>query len=535
MYLIINSAIFSLLFTVSPPDLQLSITHFIYNFLFFYSLFSIISFTGGKYLNRVFIIIFSLIFIGTQIKFKFQRDYTYFWDINLLKDAVKVFNNFKGDIVDIKMLFFILILVIVLILADKIKLYYSNRPILIGVSAILIFNLIPNNKSYSLEETFSKKGKVLGFIKSYSLVKESYAEGTQSIEDKDKFKLPDILEKQPIIDKDNLDVVVIQSETFYDIMRLEEHGIDVKGDVTKNFRQYQKEGIYGKTYVPVLGGMTCNSEFELLTGMSARLFQKGSIIYTGYLKNQTDSLAWRLKENGYKTVAIHDYERDFWERDRVYPLLGFDEFISMESFINPKKYDHWIADSEIFNKTLEELDKEDGKNKFIFTVTVQNHAPFSYKASKDVVNVKGFPKEDTKSMTNYVSGLNISDIALKDFMEKVRKRNKPTIVVFYGDHQPSADHKYFNTMDFFKEEKNKYETDYFIWYNKGTQIQNQNIDTSLIGIGNKVKELLGITNSYDRYVLKEYSETNRDNYFNITYGRNNIYHFNSFSTFNKKQ
>ena len=90
-------------------------------------------------------------------------------------------------------------------------------------------------------------------------------------------------------------------------------------------------------------------------------------------------------------------------------------------------------------------------------------------------------------------------------------------------------------MDFFKEEKNKYETDYFIWYNKDTQIQNQNIDTSLIGIGNKVKELLGVTNSYDRYVLKEYSETNRDNYFNITYGRNNIYHFNSFSTFNKKQ
>lgn len=55
------------------------------------------------------------------------------------------------------MLFFILILVIVLILADKIKLYYSNRPILIGVSAILMMT-IPNNKSL-LEETFSKKRK----------------------------------------------------------------------------------------------------------------------------------------------------------------------------------------------------------------------------------------------------------------------------------------------------------------------------------------------------------------------------------------
>ena len=43
-----------------------------------------------------------------------------------------------------------------------------------------------------------------------------------------------------------------------------------------------------------------------------------------------ESLAYNLKSYGYKAYAIHDHEGSFYERNLVYPNLGFDVFDSVE-------------------------------------------------------------------------------------------------------------------------------------------------------------------------------------------------------------
>ena len=536
MHNIVNALFFAIFFTLAPPRAEYIIISFIFNFIIFFGLYTICSSKGSKVPTRIVTGISSLLLFSNFIKFKFQNDFIYWWDINLLKDAIKVADKFYDKIFTVDSILFALTFIFVLILMDRLTIneFHFKTFIISTVLFVTVITIFPNN-TFDLDESYNKNGKLIGLLKSIKIQNDTFAQGREKPTEEDKnlkYKLPVIDEKPRQINPDNLDVVIIQSETFFDIMKLNgKENISISKDVTKNFRKYQSEGIHGEVNVPVIGGMTCNSEFELLTGISARLFQKGSIVYTGYLKSETDSLAWRLKNSGYNTTAIHNYERDFWERDVKYPLLGFDEFISMESFKNPKKYDHWIADEEIFNKTIDVLDKKSGNN-LVFTVTVQNHAPFSYKSQKDSVNVKGFSKQDTQSMKNYASGLYISDKALYNFMETIRKREKPTLVVFYGDHQPSYEHEYYKTMNYFKDENNRYKTDYFIWFNKPNTLDPTIENTSLIALGNKVKEIIGLTDDFDRFILEEYGFPNQDKYFDIKWGKENTYYHQSFTRFN---
>ena len=50
--------------------------------------------------------------------------------------------------------------------------------------------------------------------------------------------------------------------------------------------------IRGDLYMPVFGAMTCNSEFEMLTGYSMAFAPSGSVPYQVYMRMPSYSLAW---------------------------------------------------------------------------------------------------------------------------------------------------------------------------------------------------------------------------------------------------
>ncbi len=48
-----------------------------------------------------------------------------------------------------------------------------------------------------------------------------------------------------------------------------------------------------------------------------------------------------LKENGYSTIAIHPYQKTFYSRNMAYNKLGFNKFVTEESFVDvtrPRAY-----------------------------------------------------------------------------------------------------------------------------------------------------------------------------------------------------
>ena len=54
----------------------------------------------------------------------------------------------------------------------------------------------------------------------------------------------------------------------------------------------------------------------------------GSTPYQAYVKRELPSLASYLKQYGYETLACHFASGSNWNRDQVYPLLGFDTFLT---------------------------------------------------------------------------------------------------------------------------------------------------------------------------------------------------------------
>lgn len=299
------------------------------------------------------------------------------------------------------------------------------------------------------------------------------------------------------------DVIVIQSETFFDISKIDE--LTLSDDVTKYFRKYQSEGLGGEVYVPVIGGSTVNTEFEFLTGLQTK-YSNYYMPYQNSITEKMPSLAWDFREIGYKSIAIHNYKKEFYRRDEVYPLLGFEKFISMEDFEEPEFIGGWMSDRDIFKKILSELDKKSNKPRFIFAVTVQNHGPFFYEDYKDlldIVNIKGLPQRDKEQVESFATGLKYSDIALKEFMEEIKKRDRKTLVVFYGDHLPSAEYKMYSSLDYFNKAEKMYTSDYFIWSSE-KNIKGKE-DMPIVYLSRYLKTMFKEPTKVDSFVLNNVS------------------------------
>ena len=99
-------------------------------------------------------------------------------------------------------------------------------------------------------------------------------------------------------------IVFVMNETFADL--------SVFDGLQNNYRgpRFFKKGLTGTLArgdlsCSVTGAGTCNTEFEALTGESMLYAGSGKYPYTMYDFSKVDNIARQLKEEGYKTTAMH--------------------------------------------------------------------------------------------------------------------------------------------------------------------------------------------------------------------------------------
>ena len=240
---------------------------------------------------------------------------------------------------------------------------------------------------------------------------------------------------------EKVNVVYVMSESFIDPKlgkHLYDYGNKEPIPYTQEIKKSQSSGWAASSEY---GGGTANVEFEALTGLSN--FFLNSIPYTSIVpaNKDTPSIVKNFNENGYKTIAMHPYNRNMYRREVVYPNLGFQEYKSADGFKNNSKIDNskYISDESAFNEVLTEL-KNSQKPEFIHLVTMQNHMPYeenAYSEHNFSVNAKnGANPENAKTVQAYLEGISRSDKAMKNFLSEIEKLNEKTIVVFWGDHWP---------------------------------------------------------------------------------------------------
>ena len=144
--------------------------------------------------------------------------------------------------------------------------------------------------------------------------------------------------------------------------------------------------------------------------------------------------------------AMHPYNASGYNRNRVYPLIGVDSFVTKEEFVGAKKVRGLISDEADYDKMIELYEQQKGDKPFVmFNVTMQNHNPYTKKSSfKEPIKVTSFQADP--EVEQYLSLIHESDAALQKLIAYYEKQAEQAVIVFFGDHQPHLPDSFYFQM-----------------------------------------------------------------------------------------
>lgn len=280
-------------------------------------------------------------------------------------------------------------------------------------------------------------------------------------------------------------IIMIMNESFSDLRVL--GSFSTNTDVMGFYDSLKENTIKGYVQSSVYGGYTSNSEFEFLTGCS-KVFLPGNP-YLQYMDGCIPSLISNIKaQDGYdEAVAIHPYNASGYNRNRVYPLLGFDKFLSADDFEEPVFVRDYISDLSNYHK-IEELyeQKKKGSLLCVFNVTMQNHNPYSNTNYKFEDSVHITSSASNLQAEQYLSLMKMSDKALEQLVTYFKNASEPVIILLFGDHQPHLPDLFYKDvmgkepLQFTKQDTMlKHKVPFLIWANydiPGMFIENASIN-----------------------------------------------------------
>lgn len=233
------------------------------------------------------------------------------------------------------------------------------------------------------------------------------------------------------------DIVIIQSESLFEPSQL-------NGFADKPILQHitgEKPSLAGNLDVPVFGGRTLQTEFEVLTGVPVAFYPGSMFAYYELVDHRINALPRVLDGLGYQTVVMHPNDRGFWRRGTVMPAMGFGTFQDIDSFLYPRDFSEreHVSDAALTRGVLAELDSASGPT-FITAVTMDNHGPWGDFAPHDDASL-GLPAalagKGRAELADYVARAIDADKAYGFLLDALKRRARPTIVLIYGDHLPA--------------------------------------------------------------------------------------------------
>ncbi len=371
------------------------------------------------------------------------------WDIFSAKTAASVADNFSYALS--ARACFVLLGFGGLLLAEQLFPYRIRRGklrLILGISCILLLTglvfVLHNDAAVSRMRLYNKMftpgvvQKRNGMVVAFTMeLKYLVVEKPAGYDAEECRTLLAAYEKTPSETEKRPNIIVIMDEAFADMSYL--------GDVETNkeympfFRSLQEgeNTVSGSVHVSVLGGNTANTEFEFLTGNTMAFLPEGSVPYQQYLRGELPSLASRLKEEGYATVAMHPYHAAGWCRDKVYSWMGFDVFRALPDYPDAEYVRKYVSDQADFERIIQEYEQRDREKPiFLFNVTMQNHGGYDQEFDNFVPEITG-TKCQSKALDQYLSLISLTDQALQELIGYFMQEEEETIILFFGDHQPN--------------------------------------------------------------------------------------------------
>ncbi|WP_130617470.1 LTA synthase family protein [Dyella amyloliquefaciens] len=255
-------------------------------------------------------------------------------------------------------------------------------------------------------------------------------------------------DRKPADEKQGLppDVVVIQSESFFNPDSIREVGDT--SDLLPNLHRAITQGEGGAMIVPTFGGGTIRTEFEVLTAVPLRAYAKVQFPYLQFGQDKVPSIARVFSGAGYESIAIHGNSGTFWSRNHALRVLGFDRFLTEKDFGKDAQRDGaFLSDRSMTDKIINELDKP-GRPRFIFAISIEAHGPYtqvpvSDESSRELMaHSSPFSADAADEYSHYAYHIAHADHEFGRLWDYLKRRGRPYLLVFYGDHLPGFRYVY---------------------------------------------------------------------------------------------
>lgn len=434
----------------------------------------------------------TVLLIINHFKVKFRDEPLMPTDFSLGKEAKNIVANYDLSL-DIVVFVCLVICAVTFFLAIK---YIKNkRPgIMISIIGIIVtsaltvgaYNVIYKNTRiydallsnlgiYHETTIVSSKGLVYSLINNTSVMKYEKPDGYS------------LNEAQAILDKyedttlsdDTPNLIAVMGEAFTDMQDWD--NVSFADENPYDYINFLREkGAYGKIFVPGFAGGTSSTEFEFLTGCNTSAISTSMpTAYKTLITSPAFSIARLYKEKGFEAKAMHPGFPWFYNRQNVYPRFGFDSFTSREDLTGEIKQTGYYADDTVASDMIisdynRHLSENPDQGYFNFTVTIQNHGPYNdhelLYEKEYISKTEDMTDEEYYIINNYLGGIKSANEFLKTIYEYINTLDKPTVLVFFGDHLPYLDSEEMLyeklgldiSSDTYQAYENKYSTNYII-------------------------------------------------------------------------
>ena len=285
----------------------------------------------------------------------------------------------------------------------------------------------------------------------------------------------ELMEQYPGVEGDDsvtrpVNIVAIMNESYADFSIFDT--FEANQDPAPYLHSMGENTIKGWMYSPVTGGGTASVEFEYLTGFTTLFQPPHTVAYQLYVEEGMPSLAALAGAQGYETTAFHPYKSSGWNRVLAYDYLDFDHQMYEEDVADPHYIRYYVSDSSDYKMIFRSTEEEDST--FFFNVTMQNHSGYAqgWRNLERAIDLpENLSKADSAAEQYFALALE-SDKALEELLTYYSSIEEPTLVVFFGDHQPPLKNAFYEELYGKKlsertteEVLRQYAVPFFIWAN----------------------------------------------------------------------
>uniref|UniRef100_UPI004056F6A3 LTA synthase family protein n=1 Tax=Acetatifactor sp. TaxID=1872090 RepID=UPI004056F6A3 len=262
-------------------------------------------------------------------------------------------------------------------------------------------------------------------------------------------------------------IIVIMNESWWNLDHIPSDKVSYSVDPMKALWDLDERCDVGSVSVNIYGGGTISSESEFLTGLNTKYFSSTSDIYNTLEDREFPSIVRYFNSLGYNTTSIHPYYGDFYNRESLYPTVGFKKSIFEETMLYDEIFDKYISDESLVNQIIYEYENAHESPNFIFAISIASHGDnleydyeladdFSYKVDVTLGDGVYMSDDDYSSFVHYVNGIYEANLAYTQLIDYFEQKDSPVMIVMFGDHCPNLTTNTLASLGFDMENNEKW-------------------------------------------------------------------------------